>query len=111
VCSCVHMEMWVCRDMFVNVYVYMYVCMGIYMYICVCVYMYVLCAGGIVVHMGSRAPSSSSSSFSDSFNGGSNLSSVVCCWYSPLYLLYSLPFLLSRKDYFVLKHRLFFVRT
>jgi len=51
VCSCVHMEMWVCRDMFVNVYVYMYVCMGIYMYICVCVYMYVLCAGVHCVHV------------------------------------------------------------
>ncbi|EDM12931.1 ciliary neurotrophic factor, isoform CRA_d [Rattus norvegicus] len=39
--------------------------------------------------MGSQAPSSSSSSFSDSFNGGPVLSSVVCCWHSPLYLLYS----------------------
>jgi len=44
---------------------------------------------GIVVHMGSQAPLSSSSSFSDSFNGSPVLSSVVCCWHSPLYLLYS----------------------
>jgi len=39
--------------------------------------------------MGSGAPSSSSSSFSDSFNGGPILSSVVCCWHSALHLLYS----------------------
>jgi len=39
--------------------------------------------------MGSWAPSSSFSPFSDSFNGGPVLSSVVCCWHSPMYLLYS----------------------
>jgi len=39
--------------------------------------------------MGSRAPSSSSSSFSDSFSGGPVLSSVVCCWNSPMYSPYS----------------------
>ncbi|EDL90340.1 rCG63186 [Rattus norvegicus] len=39
--------------------------------------------------MGSRAPSSSFSPFSDSFNGDPVLSSVVCCWHSPMYLPYT----------------------
>jgi len=44
---------------------------------------------GIVVHMGSRAPSTSSSPFPDSFNGGPILSSVDCWGHSPMDLLYS----------------------
>jgi len=39
--------------------------------------------------MRSRAPSSSSSPFSDSFNRGPVCSSVVQWWHSPMYLLYS----------------------
>jgi len=44
---------------------------------------------GIVVHMGSHTPSSSFSPFSESFNRGPILSSVVCFWHSPMYLMHS----------------------
>jgi len=44
---------------------------------------------GVVVHMGSQVPSSSFSPFSDSFNQGPVLSSLVCSWHSPMYLPYS----------------------
>ncbi|EDL77829.1 rCG27473 [Rattus norvegicus] len=39
--------------------------------------------------MGSQVPSSSFSPFSDFFNWGPVLSSLVCCWHSPMYLTYS----------------------